>query len=117
MEQVVLNLDDVTEYVAEAALKRIKPAGEHLRICCNCECYEGVHECHGNAPCLFWGIKGVMWNDFCSRFKKCGLAEEIYQILIEEGQHNLKFKLGEIISNTPDEVRDIIKKHRNELGT
>lgn len=64
-----------------------------------------------------WNVKGVMWNDFCSRFKKRGLAEQIYQMLIEEGQHNLKFKLGEIISNTPDEVRDIIKKHRNELGT
>lgn len=43
------------------------------------------------------------------------LAEKIYWILIEEGQHNLKFPLGSIITNTPDEVRDIIRKHINEL--
>lgn len=43
------------------------------------------------------------------------LAEKIYWILIEEGQHNLKFPLGSIINYTPDEVRDIIRKHNNEL--
>ena len=43
------------------------------------------------------------------------LAEKIYWILIEEGQHNLKFPLGGIITNTPDEVRDIIQKHIKEL--
>lgn len=43
------------------------------------------------------------------------LAEKIYWILVEEGQHNLKFPLGSIITNTPDEVRDIIRKHINEI--
>lgn len=43
------------------------------------------------------------------------LAEKIYWILIEEGQHNLKFPLGNIITNTPDEVRDIVRKHIKEL--
>jgi len=43
------------------------------------------------------------------------LAEKIYWILIEEGQRNLKFPLGSIITNTPDEVRDIIRKHIEEL--
>lgn len=46
---------------------------------------------------------------------KNNLAEKIYWILIEEGQHNLNFKLGEKIRNTPEEVRDIIKKHIDEL--
>lgn len=43
------------------------------------------------------------------------LAEKIYWILIEEGQHNLEFPLGSIITNTPDEVKDIIQKHIKEL--
>lgn len=43
------------------------------------------------------------------------LAEKIYWILIEEGQRNLEKPLGSIITNTPDEVRNIIKKHLNEL--
>ena len=43
------------------------------------------------------------------------LAEKIYWILIEEGQRNMKFPLGSIITNTPDEVRDIIRKHISEL--
>lgn len=43
------------------------------------------------------------------------LAEKIYWILIEEGQRDLEKPLGSIITNTPDEVRDIIKKHLNEL--
>jgi hypothetical protein len=43
------------------------------------------------------------------------LAEKIYWILIEEGQRNLEKPLGSIITNTPDEVRDIIKKHLAEL--
>jgi hypothetical protein len=41
---------------------------------------------------------------------KQDLTEKIYWILIEEGQRNLEKPLGSIITNTPDEVRDIIKK-------
>lgn len=47
--------------------------------------------------------------------KNKDLAEKIYWILIEEGQHNLKFSLGSTITNTPDEVRDIVRKHIKEL--
>ena len=43
------------------------------------------------------------------------LAEWVYSFLIKEGQHSMKFKLGENITNTPDEVRDIIRKHINEI--
>ena len=43
------------------------------------------------------------------------LAEKIYWILIEEGQRNLEKPLGSIITNTPDEVRDIVRKHIKEL--
>ncbi len=50
-----------------------------------------------------------------NKTKTMDLAEKIYWILIEEGQHNLKLPLGSIITNTPDEVRDIIRKHINEL--
>lgn len=46
---------------------------------------------------------------------KNDLAEKIYRILIEEGQHNLNFKLGETIRNTPAEVRDIIRSHIDKL--
>lgn len=42
-------------------------------------------------------------------------AEKIYWILIEEGQRNLEKSIGSIITNTSDEVRDIIKKHLKEL--
>ena len=35
--------------------------------CNQCKHYEGVHGVQGNAPCAFWGIGGVMWDDFCKR--------------------------------------------------
>lgn len=38
-------------------------------------------------------------------------AEKLYLILIEEGQHNLKFHLGDIIKNTPNEVKEIVLRH------
>lgn len=35
--------------------------------CGECKHYQGVHNCQGHAPCDYWGIGGVLWNDFCSR--------------------------------------------------
>lgn len=35
--------------------------------CKDCKHYQGVHNCQGHAPCDYWGIGGVLWNDFCSR--------------------------------------------------
>ena len=36
-------------------------------MCRDCKHYQGVHNCQGHAPCDYWGIGGVLWNDFCSR--------------------------------------------------
>jgi len=41
-----------------------------LRSCNTCEYYEGVHHVSGHAPCSFWKIGCVMWNDFCSRWEE-----------------------------------------------
>ena len=35
--------------------------------CGKCRHYQGNHDVPGNAPCAFWGIGGVMWDDFCKR--------------------------------------------------
>lgn len=43
-------------------------------------------------------------------------AEKVYRILIEEAQHDLNRELGEKIVMTPDEVREILKKHEEELS-
>lgn len=43
------------------------------------------------------------------------LIDKVYSILVEEGQHDPKFKLGEIIKYAPHEVREILLKHKNEL--
>jgi len=40
------------------------------KSCNTCQWYEGVHNTPGHAPCSFWKIGGVMWNDFCSRWEK-----------------------------------------------
>jgi len=59
-----------------------------------------------------WNLEDDLYNSVTNNKD---LAEKIYWILIEEGQHNLKFPLGSIITNTPDEVRDIVRKHIKEL--
>lgn len=43
------------------------------------------------------------------------LIDKVHSILVEEGQHDPKFKLGEIIKYAPHEVREILLKHKNEL--
>lgn len=45
------------------------------------------------------------------------LIREIELILIEEGQHDPKFKLGDWIKYTPHEVKEILLKHKDELNT
>lgn len=35
--------------------------------CNRCKHYEGVHGVPGCAPCAFWGIGAVMWDDYCKR--------------------------------------------------
>lgn len=38
--------------------------------CMDCKHYQGVYNCQGHAPCDYWGIGGVLWNDFCSHGEK-----------------------------------------------
>ena len=42
------------------------PLREVIR-CNQCKHYEGVHNVQGHAPCNFWGLGGVMWDDYCKR--------------------------------------------------
>ena len=35
--------------------------------CGKCRHYQGNHDVQGCAPCDFWGIGAVMWDDYCSR--------------------------------------------------
>lgn len=42
------------------------PLREVIR-CGKCQHYLGNHDVPGCAPCDFWGIGEVMWNDYCSR--------------------------------------------------
>lgn len=54
---------------ALALLKAQESAEANYEHQCNkCKFYEGVHNTIGHAPCSFWNIGGVMWNDYCSRF-------------------------------------------------
>ena len=46
------------------------PIKPHILQCNHCKYYAGVHDVPGNAPCDFWNIGGVLYNDFCSRFEK-----------------------------------------------
>lgn len=67
---------DEWQKIAQKAIARLKALSktqgrveancEHQ--CNKCKFYEGVHNVMGCAPCSFWGIGGVMWNDYCSRF-------------------------------------------------
>ena len=45
------------------------------------------------------------------------LIRKIELILIEEGQHDLRFRLGDIIKYNPHEVAEILRKHADELLT
>lgn len=54
--------------MAIEALKEQRPHGK----CNQCRYYEGVHGVQGHAPCSFWKLGGVLWNDYCSRYEKEG---------------------------------------------
>ena len=47
------------------------------------------------------------------------LADKIIRaielIIIEEGQHDPKFKLGETIKYSPAEITKILQEHKNEI--
>ena len=64
-----------------------------------------------------WGLP----DDGCPVYRwfkeliQCGIAEKVQFLLVEEGQKDPKFHLSETIKYSPSEVRDIIKKHINEL--
>jgi len=60
------NVQTAIDMAIEALKDR--PHGE----CNQCRYYEGVHGVQGHAPCSFWGIGGVMWNDYCSRHEREG---------------------------------------------
>lgn len=45
------------------------------------------------------------------------LIRKIELILIEEGQHDERFKLGDFIKYAPFEVAEILRKHIDELQT
>lgn len=49
------------------AQEPVQPNGEQYQ-CNKCKFYQGVHNVMGYAPCSFWNIGGVLWNDYCSRF-------------------------------------------------
>lgn len=42
---------------------------DHER-CNECKYYDGVHGVQGHAPCKFWGLGAVLWDDSCRRFKQ-----------------------------------------------
>lgn len=49
----------------------IIPSAQSERKMCNlCKYYEGVHRVQGHAPCSFWKIGGVLYDDYCSRWEK-----------------------------------------------
>ena len=43
------------------------------------------------------------------------MIRKIELILIKEGQHDKRFKLGELIKYAPYEVAEILRKHSDEL--
>ena len=43
------------------------------------------------------------------------LIRKIELLLIETGQHDPKFRLGEFIKYSPCEVAEILRKHKDEL--
>lgn len=60
----------IHEWIVSGSISEniVKQRGYIELVRCNqCKHYEGVHDVPGCAPCAFWGIGGVMWDDFCKR--------------------------------------------------
>ena len=51
-------------------IKTLPSAQPERKMCNLCKYYEGVHRVQGHAPCSFWKIGGVMYDDYCSRWEK-----------------------------------------------
>ena len=68
-----------------------------------------------------WGLPDegcpvyIWFKKFILDREKESIAEKVQFLLVEEGQKDPKFHLSETIKYSPSEVRDIIKKHINEL--
>jgi hypothetical protein len=54
------------EFVAKCGRLPDCPLREMTR-CGKCRHYQGNHDVPGCAPCDFWGIGEVMWDDYCKR--------------------------------------------------
>ena len=57
------------------------------------------------------------FNDAKMLYETEELVRKIELILIEEGQHDKRFKFGDFIKYTPSEVAEILKKHADEFLT
>ena len=57
------------EDVSYALVPQWCPLREMIR-CGKCRHYQGNHDVPGCAPCGFWGIGAVMWDDYCKRGKR-----------------------------------------------
>jgi len=71
-----------------------------------------------NANVIKW-IKGIYKMGFERGVSRCKemkgfTPDEVESILIEVGQHDRQFKLGEIIKYSPNDVREILEEHLNE---
>lgn len=54
------------KFVAKCGRLSDCPLREVIR-CGKCRHYLGNHDVPGCAPCDFWGIGAVMWDDYCKR--------------------------------------------------
>ena len=68
--EIKLRAEQAVATFCEASLTAKKmPTIDAVEVirCGKCRHYQGNHDVPGCAPCAFWGIGGVMWNDFCKR--------------------------------------------------
>ena len=56
--------------LAMTYVKQLPSAQSERKMCNLCKYYEGVHRVQGHAPCSFWKIGGVLYDDYCSRWEK-----------------------------------------------
>ena len=71
-----------------------------------------------NANVIKW-IKGIYKMGFERGVSRCKemkgfTPDEVEDILIEVGQHDRQFKLGEIIKYSPNDVRKILERHESD---
>ena len=71
-----------------------------------------------NANVIKW-IKGIYKMGFERGVSRCKemkgfTPDEVENILIEVGQHDRQFKLGEIIKYSPNDVREILERYESD---